>query len=179
MDRILLAIEHQKYIIKMKKEIERILNKIINNVSNVSKIEKICKECGKKFEVYLSSKNASIYCSNTCCWKNKEWLSKIGNKKEFIGTPHQITRLAQKIMGIKILGIKEHIKIPCFDCRKKEKGIQVHHIDRNRLNNEKKNLVILCNSCHQKRHYQEDKNSCKNCGKLLRKDKLNHSCKRN
>ena len=36
----------------------------------------------------------------------------------------------------------------CFE----EKNLHVHHIDGNRENSEKENLMILCNSCHNKMH---------------------------
>lgn len=36
----------------------------------------------------------------------------------------------------------------CQDCKKEILKINIHHIDKNRLNNELKNLKILCTKCH-------------------------------
>ena len=40
--------------------------------------------------------------------------------------------------------------ILCQDC--KERGENIHHIDKNSRNNDDKNLVLLCVGCHVKRH---------------------------
>ena len=42
--------------------------------------------------------------------------------------------------------------ILCESC-KKNKGIQVHHIDKNMKNNKLENLELLCKSCHILKHY--------------------------
>lgn len=39
----------------------------------------------------------------------------------------------------------------CRDCST-DSGLQVHHIDRNRLNNAPENVVALCGPCHASRH---------------------------
>lgn len=44
----------------------------------------------------------------------------------------------------------------CEDCGATEK-LHIHHIDRNPANNEPSNLAVLCSSCHQKRHWREDR----------------------
>lgn len=43
----------------------------------------------------------------------------------------------------------------CENCGT-NKDLQIHHIDRNHWNDSLENLKTLCNSCHQKLHYQED-----------------------
>lgn len=48
-----------------------------------------------------------------------------------------------EIIECVICGYKEHPEI-----------LQVHHIDRNRSNNIKSNLEVLCPNCHTWEHYQ-------------------------
>lgn len=38
------------------------------------------------------------------------------------------------------------------------KNLVVHHIDHNRRNNSKENLMVLCKKCHQEHHCVRDKN---------------------
>lgn len=40
----------------------------------------------------------------------------------------------------------------CQNCKKKLEKINIHHIDKNRLNNNMENLMILCTSCHNAIH---------------------------
>jgi hypothetical protein len=44
----------------------------------------------------------------------------------------------------------------CRECGKKQKGkeLLIHHIDYNKKNNKKNNLISLCNSCHSKTNFQ-------------------------
>ncbi len=39
----------------------------------------------------------------------------------------------------------------CYICGTKDK-LQIHHKDKNWRNNKNNNLVLLCQSCHQKQH---------------------------
>jgi hypothetical protein len=39
----------------------------------------------------------------------------------------------------------------CFFCGMGEK-LEIHHIDKDRSNNDKKNLLLLCGKCHKKLH---------------------------
>ena len=43
------------------------------------------------------------------------------------------------------------IKSLCENCGT-NKDLQIHHIDKNRNNNQLSNLVLLCRSCHSKEH---------------------------
>jgi len=46
--------------------------------------------------------------------------------------------------------------------------LEVHHIDKNRNNNEKSNLIVLCPSCHKKAdHGTLVRFKCQNCGKYF------------
>lgn len=47
-------------------------------------------------------------------------------------------------------------KEACEDCGTTEK-LHIHHKDRNPANNELSNLAVLCNSCHKRLHWREDR----------------------
>lgn len=42
----------------------------------------------------------------------------------------------------------------CQKCSKTTGKLSIHHIDKNRNNNEPCNLIVLCDSCHKKIHYE-------------------------
>jgi hypothetical protein len=44
----------------------------------------------------------------------------------------------------------------CMDCGATDIRMDTHHIDRDKTNNSKENLMCLCLKCHAKRHYLED-----------------------
>lgn len=48
--------------------------------------------------------------------------------------------------------------------------IQVHHVDRDRANNELNNLEVLCQRCHQKEHEDEhsSRGRCPKTGRFMR-----------
>lgn len=48
---------------------------------------------------------------------------------------------------------KKFRKAACETCGSRKK-LSVHHLDENPANNDSKNLKTLCNSCHQKWHWQ-------------------------
>jgi hypothetical protein len=69
--------------------------------------------------------------------------------------------------ALKYFKIKHKEIIICNDCNKKKHlcELRVHHIDFNILNNNDKNFVLLCPSCHSKRHskrFKELKKYAKN-----------------
>jgi len=66
----------------------------------------------------------------------------------------------------------------CQTCGSTEKGLGIHHIDRNPANNSAENLLTLCASCHTRLHWQEGKapwkerSPCKVCGDPARRHGL-------
>jgi len=49
--------------------------------------------------------------------------------------------------------IKKLDNYTCCVCDKKTQKLIIHHIDYNKLNSNKNNLVSLCTSCHGKTNY--------------------------
>lgn len=68
--------------------------------------------------------------------------------------------------------INKHIKIrykKCQICNKKNK-ITTHHIDKNRNNNRKNNLMFICYKCHTK-HHPENIEIIRNCNNKRKAEK--------
>ena len=127
-------------------------------------IKGYCKICGKEIMFYKS--RIKKYCSNNCRRSDPDWKEKISkiNKKKFIGLNHQVYNLTRSLFK------KEELK--CVICGT-TKNIQIHHKDKNRLNNKRKNLIPLCIIHHSKLHYEDNRITCTICGRFIGK---NHKC---
>jgi len=89
------------------------------------------------------------YC-NSCDYKrNKKWFDKRHQKRKEKG--YYIGKKQYKYYT----KAKEHYGEICADCgwNKYPEVLQVHHIDENRKNNSIENLVVLCPTCHNTRHF--------------------------
>lgn len=110
-----------------------------------------CHICGK--EAYKTqkelrvSKSKKYFCTKSCQtrWRNSEFT---GNKHANWKTGAHAYRSV----------LKRH-KVPqiCGLCRTRDPRIlAVHHIDRNRRNNDLGNLIWLCHNCHFLVHHYDD-----------------------
>jgi 5-methylcytosine-specific restriction endonuclease McrA len=98
--------------------------------------------CGKKILAGLNKKTCSRVCSNQ---------NRIGIKYK-IGRPKD---KAVKFRSLKIRILKERGG-KCERCNySKYEILQVHHKDRNRLNNNLENLELICPNCHYEEHFLE------------------------
>lgn len=69
-----------------------------------------------------------------------------------MGSPHDKVKYQQ---GLKLRLLKERGK-KCERCNyDKYEILQVHHKDRNRKNNDLKNLQLICPNCHYEEHFLE------------------------
>ncbi len=108
----------------------------------------VCSFCNNEFYKSISkqrkSKSGLFFCKREC----KDKAQRIGGIKAIqpahYGTGHSLYRLT---------AFREKEKI-CERCgyNKFPKVLQVHHIDRNRLNGTLKNLEVLCPTCHEEEH---------------------------
>ena len=122
------------------------------------KVTKQCPVCQKSFDTYSGSPKEQRVCSRGCSntlyrsgenngnWKKPE--DRVGNFSE------EYRKLFHK---------HELICSRCnyseFDC-----SVQIHHIDHNRCNNDRANLIPLCANCHLSLHNGKwDLQSLKNC----------------
>ena len=102
-----------------------------------------CEICGKETYKQLrkleKSKSGKFFCSKSCqtTWRNSKFIgSKHANWKSGLFAYRSV--------------LKRH-KIPqvCGLCKMVDSRVlAVHHIDRNRLNNDLSNLAWLCHNCH-------------------------------
>ncbi len=138
----------------------------------------ICSVCKK--EIYkrpsqIKLNDGKVFCSNTCygisCRKevaclvcgiailagfNKKTCSRACANKNRTGIQYKINRPKDKVKSQKYLKVRL-LKIRGGKCERceysKTKILQVHHIDRNRDNNELGNLLLICPNCHYEEHH--------------------------
>jgi hypothetical protein len=105
--------------------------------------EKSCVICNK---LILSSLHR-ITCSRRCSNIHREGIKyKLGRPKDKV---EEIRAIKNRLLSIR--GGK------CERCSySKSEILQVHHKDRNRKNNDFKNLELVCPNCHFEDHYLED-----------------------
>lgn len=114
-----------------------------------------CAWCNIEFQrphKTLSGSKSGLY---FCCRKCKDNAQRIGGIKEIM-PPHYGTHNEDACISTSIYRSKfEEHELVCFRCGYKEFAscVAIHHIDKNRNNNDKKNLIPLCNNCHKALHY--------------------------
>ena len=122
--------------------------------------EKHCAYCGEKLERKrfggnrledFSAFTRRKYCNQECMGNG---FLRIGHTTQNIDDAHSTSRHINK----RILKSNR-----CAECGT-DKDLQVHHIDGDYNNNTVENLIVLCRSCHMKRHRKK----CVICGKPVR-----------
>ena len=85
-------------------------------------------------------------CSRSCSNKNREGVKyKIGNPRDKVKS--------QRALKLRLL---EERGKKCEKCNySKYQILEVHHKNRNRMNNELKNLELICPNCHAEEHLLE------------------------
>lgn len=103
-------------------------------------IQKICPVCRKEFKLKWSLKaEKQVTCSYSC--SNTFFRSGINNPNYKSGSNYR--QVALNTLGKK-----------CANCgySADEDALEVHHIDKNRDNNNITNLIVLCSNCHSILH---------------------------
>lgn len=126
-----------------------------HHTDNVSKNPKMCPVCR---EYFIPNSNRQEYCeecSNELA--RQRCNARYHRNKKLIGREH--------LRGENANGYKSGIGL--YHLLAKEEGAEcercgstifllVHHKDRNRENNDRGNLEVLCKSCHQREHLIKD-----------------------
>lgn len=133
-------------------EKERLGENNPNWKNNEELSQSICPTCNKKFSYVRNGvhKNAKkIFCSLGCRRKiNTRTNTEVLRKQQY---PKEYRYIRDEIL--------EEYSHSCFFCGTKEKPDdintrpEVHHIDYDRKNNQKENLICLCKRCHTMAHY--------------------------
>ena len=118
------------------------------------RIKRRCLLCSKEFEVVESRiySGRGKYCSRECADESKK--GKRFSKKTEIKKGQHLSPKTEFVYTTGA-GYRHKIKdVICKDCKKRfpRTKIQIHHKDGNRKNNNLRNLIALCKSCHLKRH---------------------------
>lgn len=109
-----------------------------------------CSHCGKTFyrsnSRLKNSKSGHQFCNRTC----KEQAQKLGGIKEIMPSHYGEGKAGYR----ELFTLSELI---CSRCGYKEfpSSIDIHHIDKDRSNNDKKNLIPLCSCCHRALHNKQ------------------------
>jgi len=110
--------------------------------TKVSSVDINCKECGKDFKRRKCEVVENNFCSRSC--------SNTHSNKKNVGEFARNFKHGNSIY--RGTALKEYPNV-CMICGfNKEYAIEIHHIDKNRSNNDIKNLAVLCSNCHSGVH---------------------------
>jgi hypothetical protein len=106
-----------------------------------------CQRCG--IEIILTKAGRpAMYCRKCAPIVFKEYL-----KNRYVGRYN----ICGKLKNHRKLNYRELAMLNwngvCEKCGKEPDIIHVHHIDKNRKNNNRYNLMVLCYKCHLKEHF--------------------------
>jgi hypothetical protein len=139
-----------------------------------------CKICNKRIyrrpsQIELTGGN--VFCSNTCYGKScrderpcvicgkmilsslhKKTCSRACSNKNRVGITYGIKRPNDKVRAQEIIK-KRLIEIRGMKCEvcgyQRYEILHIHHIDKNRSNNDFDNLELVCPNCHYEKHFIE------------------------
>jgi len=114
----------------------------------INRLNLKCALCGCDFERKLSKAKGSRSGLYFCTRKCKDEAQKLGGIKE-IQPSHFGT--SKEIDYRSLFSEEELICVRCGYCEFKC-CVEIHHIDKDRTNNDKSNLVPLCSCCHMGLH---------------------------
>lgn len=117
--------------------------------SRQDRVHKHCIHCGKEFYRRPSEekKGESKYCSEKC-------YREFNKGDKHYNWKNGITKITYNGIGYTSVlkrKIKELYENKCSNCLSSN-NLHIHHIDKNKSNNDIENLILLCASCHMKIH---------------------------
>jgi len=165
---------NEKFIVKASRiDGSKYCSKSCKCLSNTTKKQKTCIICNKVFNVIYSRFSIAKYCSNDCYNTNRRDTAKEPRNCKTCGKSYPATKgSGKKYCSIQCFN-KQKIKdgAPSFAAVRAnmKKGgeithcercgyneypsiLGIHHKDRNRKNNHRENLEVLCANCHSIEH---------------------------
>lgn len=115
-----------------------------------------CLVCNKEFSVQPATKH-SKFCSHSCYWKSLVGKN-FTNSGQFKKTGRVITLYSEEWnKNLKIL-IRQRDNYTCQICGdiQDTRAFHVHHIDYDKKNCNKDNLITLCAKCHGKTNHNRN-----------------------
>ena len=139
-----------------------------------------CATCGRQFTHISARVNKAKYCSRKCYYKAKTGSIKMPCAvcgKRVLRSPSRIKSGMRPCCSVKCRGLlcrkknpKTSASVRVFKVRRGELRIcercgydarpeilVIHHKNRNRANNTKRNLEVLCPNCHAIEHYATER----------------------
>ena len=107
----------------------------------------------KSFNLNESQKKNSRSGLYFCCREHKDISQRIGGIKEIQPPHYGETHSNYRTLMFKVVGKPKQCERCKYDTH--EAAIVVHHIDRDRSNNDISNLEVLCANCHAIEHWGE------------------------
>lgn len=127
----------------------------------------VCSYCNESFYRPESKKNNSQSGLYFCCREHKDLAQRLENGLLEIQPSHYGTGVGLHNYRQKAFDAKGEKCEKCGYCEHVE-ILEVHHIDRDRNNNDLSNLEVLCPNCHMWTHYENnDGRYKKNFGALV------------
>lgn len=117
--------------------------------SRIRTVEVNCANCGKLFNKQPGdlkwSKSGLYFCTRLC----KDTAQRIGGIEAIQPDHYGSSKIMYRAIYLRAGGVLECARCGYdeFNC-----GIDVHHLDENRDNNTKENLIALCSNCHRALH---------------------------
>lgn len=110
-----------------------------------------CKQCGK--EMLDKGRLGRLFCNRSCMSKwQSENLSRENSPLWQGGSSYADYPIE---FNYKLrLAIRKKFDFMCQRCGKRDRSLDVHHIDGDKSNCDESNLVCLCRSCHRKEHWR-------------------------
>lgn len=138
-------------------------SKTCHNQSKLKQHEIACEQCGENFSVNEYRADKARFCSTQCKWEavtgRTDWVSPEGlntwgyRRDNDNGLAHRTVMLAWMLEDA-----PDHPFLTTDDNGgiKLDSAIEVHHIDRNRSNNDRANLLAVTMGAHSRVHHKKE-----------------------
>src|ERR1700738_2710654 len=121
-----------------------------NHPRRQPRFKKECGFCGMGMSILKRDMDREMYCSRNCA--NKAHSERMKGEK----SPNYVNGSCLEEYSKKFVKLRKSIRARegfcCFLCEKAEKdngqGLDIHHVDYDKANDCRKNLVGLCKGCH-------------------------------